>query len=169
LTPEGQRAALEVIRHHRLLETYLVTKLGYSWDEVHVEAERLQHALSESLEARIDAALGYPTRDPHGEPIPGPDLSLPRDESLPLSALRPPQRGTIFRVQDSDSELLVHLKDLGLIPGKGVEVEAYSTFDQNLTLRVAGRARSVVIGPAISNRIFIDTSNPKIQSEESSS
>ena len=167
LTPDGQRAAMEVIRHHRLLETYLVTKLGYTWDEVHVEAERLQHDLSEGLEARIDAALGYPTRDPHGEPIPGPDLSLPRDESMPLSALRPPQRGTISRVQDSDSELLVHLKDLGLVPGIVVEVKAYSAFDQNLTLKVRGRAAPVVIGPAISSRIFIDTNDPQIQSEES--
>jgi DtxR family Mn-dependent transcriptional regulator len=162
LTPEGQRAALEVIRRHRLLETYLVTKLGYTWDEVHPEAERLEHAVSGGLEARIDASLGHPSRDPHGEPIPGPDLSLPRDESLPLSALRPPQRGTISRVQDTNSELLVHLTGLGLTPGTPVVVEAYSPFDGNLTLRAEGRDQPVVIGPAISSRIFIDANESQI-------
>jgi DtxR family transcriptional regulator, Mn-dependent transcriptional regulator len=156
LTPEGINAALEVIRHHRLLETYLVTKLGYSWDEVHEEAEKLQHAISESLEAHIDASLGYPTRDPHGEPIPRPDLSMPIDYSLPLSSLRPPQSGTITRVQDTNSDLLVHLKNSGLMPGRTVKVEVYSPFDENLTLLVEDQEKSVVIGPAISSHIFVD-------------
>jgi DtxR family transcriptional regulator, Mn-dependent transcriptional regulator len=156
LTAEGLNAALEVIRHHRLLETYLVTKLGYAWDEVHEEAERLQHAISEDLEAHIDAALGYPTRDPHGEPIPRPDLSMPIDNSLPLSALRPPQSGTISRVHDTNSDLLVHLKNSGLMPGRTVKVEAYSPYDENLTLLVEDQGKNMVIGPAISSHIFVD-------------
>jgi DtxR family Mn-dependent transcriptional regulator len=166
LTPEGERAALEVIRHHRLLETYLVTKLGYTWDEVHAEAERLQHAISEELERRIDAALGHPTHDPHGEPIPRPDLSMPRDKSLPLSALRPPQHARISRVQDTDPKLLVHLSEVGLVPGTAIQVEAYSYFDENLTLLVGEKEKVVVIGPAISSRIFVETNPPQNLNKE---
>ncbi|HAV75967.1 MAG TPA: DtxR family transcriptional regulator, partial [Anaerolineae bacterium] len=89
LTRDGRRAALEVIRHHRLLETWLVQTLGYSWDEVHEEAERLEHVISEDFERRIAAALGHPLRDPHGELIPTADLKMPLEESTPLSSLRP--------------------------------------------------------------------------------
>jgi len=163
LTDTGRKAALEVIRHHRLLETYLVTKLGYSWDEVHAEAEQLQHAVSELLEARIDAALGFPSRDPHGEIIPRPDLSLPDDNSLPLLVLRPPQRCTVFRVHDSNPELLVHLEKLQLLPGSKIEVIDFSEFDQNLTLLIEGQERPVVLGVAISNRIFVEI-DPKQES-----
>src|SRR5512139_4090051 len=112
LTREGKRAALEVIRHHRLLEAWLVQTLGYSWDEVHAEAERLEHVISEDFERRIAAAMGHPTRDPHGEPIPTADLKMPSDESLPLSALRSGQSATIKRVKASDAELLRYL-DIG--------------------------------------------------------
>src|SRR5512147_2380240 len=95
LTREGKRAALEVIRHHRLLEAWLVQTLGYSWDEVHEEAERLEHVISEGFESRIAAAMGNPLRDPHGELIPTADLKMPEDDSTPLSALRPNQSGMI--------------------------------------------------------------------------
>jgi DtxR family Mn-dependent transcriptional regulator len=156
LTPEGRRAALEVIRHHRLLETYLVTRLGYSWDEVHAEAEKLEHALSEKLEQRIDASLGHPTHDPHGEPIPRPDLSLPVDTSRPLPALRPPQGGRIARVDDCNSKRLGELKRLGLVPGAEVRVKAYSAPDQKITLQVEGRKRAIVLDPAVSNCISIE-------------
>ncbi|MEN9563300.1 MAG: hypothetical protein RIR73_1544, partial [Chloroflexota bacterium] len=88
LTSAGKRAALEVIRHHRLIETWLVQTLGYSWDEVHEEAERLEHVISEDFERRIAAAMGHPTRDPHGELIPTEDLKMPVDSSTPLSSLR---------------------------------------------------------------------------------
>src|SRR5215212_7912530 len=91
LTEEGQKAALEVIRHHRLVEAWLVQTLGYSWDEVHEEAERLEHVISEDFERRIAAAMGHPVRDPHGEPIPTADLQMPLDASTPLSSLRPGQ------------------------------------------------------------------------------
>src|SRR5512138_2927124 len=89
LTRDGRKAALEVIRHHRLLEAWLVQTLGYSWDEVHAEAEQLEHVISENFEQRIAAALGHPARDPHGELIPTADLIMPLDASTPLSALRP--------------------------------------------------------------------------------
>jgi len=155
LTPAGQRAALEVIRHHRLIETYLVETLGYTWDEVHAEADRLEHVISEDFEARIAAALGNPVRDPHGELIPTVDLIMPSDELTPLSALRPPEKAVILRVRADDPALLRHLESLGLVPGVEVKAEEYSPFDQNLTVKIQGQEKSVVIGPAITDRIFI--------------
>src|SRR5215216_6519503 len=104
LTREGKKAALEVIRHHRLLEAWLVQTLGYSWDEVHEEAERLEHVISEDFERRIADAMGHPLRDPHGELIPTADLKMPFDDSTPLSALRPDQSAVIQSVQASDPE-----------------------------------------------------------------
>ena len=154
LTPAGQKAALEVIRHHRLLETYLVTMLGYSWDNVHEEACKLEHVISEELELRIAAALGHPERDPHGEPIPSQELVMPADESLPLSELRPNQKAVIVRVRANDPALLRHLEGLGLVPGANVEALAYSPFDQNLEVQVAGKI-SKVIGSVISGHIFV--------------
>ena len=117
LTAKGRRAALEVIRHHRLLETWLVRSLGYSWDEVHSEAEKLEHVISEDLEARIASELGNPVRDPHGDLIPNIDLIMPQDVTTPLSILRPPQKAVILRVKTDDVDLLRHLETLGLIPG----------------------------------------------------
>lgn len=154
LTPEGERAALEVIRHHRLLETYLVTMLGYSWDNVHEEACRLEHVISEEFEARIAAALGHPDRDPHGEPIPSPELVMPSEQSLPLSALRAGQKAEIVRVQAHDPALLRHLESLGLMPGAKLEVLTYSEFDQNIEVRVENQ-KLKVIGVAISSQIFV--------------
>jgi DtxR family Mn-dependent transcriptional regulator len=155
LTKEGRKAALEVIRHHRLLEAWLVQTLGYSWDQVHDEAERLEHVISEDFERRIAAAMGNPVRDPHGEPIPTADLKMPSDESLPLAALRPGQAATIKRVKASDAELLRYLEELGLVPGVRIEVTDYSPFDHNLTIRVA-RKSSVVLGLNITGKIFVE-------------
>ncbi len=154
LTPAGNRAALEVIRHHRLLETWLVQTLGYSWDEVHEEAERLEHVISEDFERRIAAALGNPTRDPHGELIPTEDLKMPVDDSTPLSALRPNQFATIQRVNAQDPNLLRHLDSLGLTPGIEIEVMEYSSFDNNLTVK-AGK-KSTVLGLNITTKIFVE-------------
>ena len=153
LTREGKRAALEVIRHHRLLEAWLVQTLGYSWDEVHEEAERLEHVISEDFERRIAAAMGHPVRDPHGELIPTADLKMPLDDSMPLSALRPDQTATIQRVQGSEPKLLRYLDELGLVPGVQVEVRDYSPFDHNLTIKV-GR-KSMVLGLSITSKIFV--------------
>ena len=154
LTKEGKRAALEVIRHHRLLEAWLVQTLGYTWDEVHEEAERLEHVISENFESRIAAAMGNPVRDPHGEPIPTADLTMPVDESTPLSSLRPKQKATITRVTASDKELLRYLEELDLVPGTQVEVRDYSQFDHNLTIKV-GR-KSLVLGLSITSKIFVE-------------
>jgi DtxR family Mn-dependent transcriptional regulator len=153
LTPAGKRAALEVIRHHRLLETWLVQTLGYAWDEVHEEAERLEHVISEDLEQRIAAALGHPARDPHGELIPTEDLDMPADDSTPLASLRPNQTATILRVNAHDPNLLRHLESLGLTPGIQIEVTDYSSFDNNLTVKAQNK--TTVIGLNITTKIFV--------------
>lgn len=154
LTKEGRKAALEVIRHHRLLEAWLVQTLGYSWDEVHEEAERLEHVISEDFEQRIAAAMGNPLRDPHGELIPTADLKMPLEDTTPLSALRPPQAATVKRVKASDPELLRYLEDLGLVPDTQIEVKDYSPFDHNLTVKI-GR-KSVVLGLSITSKVFVE-------------
>jgi len=123
LTDAGRRVALEMLRHHRLLETFLVEALGYSWDQVHEEAERLEHVISERFEERIAEAMGHPTHDPHGDPIPTPDLSLPNgDASVPLQDLPVGFRGTLVRVGAQDPDNLNLLRRLGLLPGSTVEV-----------------------------------------------
>ena len=154
LTKEGKKAALEVIRHHRLLEAWLVQTLGYSWDEVHEEAERLEHVISEDFERRIAAAMGHPVRDPHGELIPTADLKMPLDASMPLSSLRPKQTAAVQRIKAPDRDLLRYLEELGLIPGAQIEVTDYSPFDHNLTIKI-GR-KSFVLGLSITTKIFVE-------------
>jgi len=136
LTPAGERVALEVIRHHRLLELYLAQALGLSLDEVHSEADRLEHALSEELEARIDRSLGYPTHDPHGDPIPDAALRLDRKRLRTLASLEPGDEATIERVPDGDDELLRYLTKLALVPGKKVKLRSAEPFEGPLTVRV---------------------------------
>lgn len=155
LTPEGEHAALEVLRHHRLLESWLVQSLGYTWDEVHDEACRLEHVISEDFEARIAAALGHPTRDPHGDPIPSADLVMPDDDLTPLSALRPPQQAFIRRVIGEEPAFLRHLEELGLVPGSKIAIHSHSPFDNNLTISNEDR-ESFVIGLAITSKIFVE-------------
>jgi DtxR family Mn-dependent transcriptional regulator len=154
LTPAGRQAALEVVRHHRLLETFLHQKLGYPWDEVHAEADRLEHVLSEALEERIAVALGDPDYDPHGEPIPSRELRLPQASSLRLSELRPGQQAVIERVELSDPEALRYLGGLHLLPEACLEVLAYSPLDGNLQIRVESH-EPVTLGPRITERIYV--------------
>jgi DtxR family Mn-dependent transcriptional regulator len=136
LTPAGERVALEMIRHHRLLEQYLAQALGLSLDEVHSEADRLEHALSEELEARIDHSLGYPTHDPHGDPIPNAKLRMARGSLRTLASLEPGDEATIRRVPDGDDELLRYLAKLALVPGKKVKLRRAEPFGGPLTVRV---------------------------------
>jgi DtxR family transcriptional regulator, Mn-dependent transcriptional regulator len=137
LTEAGRRAALEVLRHHRLLERYLAETLGLPIEEVHAEADRLEHALSEELEARIDEALGFPTHDPHGDPIPSPLLELESVADRSLASLEPGERSTVTRVPDSDAELLQYLTTLSLVPGADVELRTAAPFGGPLTVRAA--------------------------------
>jgi DtxR family Mn-dependent transcriptional regulator len=143
LTPKGERVALEVIRHHRLLEQYLVKTLGLPLDAVHAEADRLEHALSEELEAEIDRSLGFPTRDPHGDPIPGPDLTLDRVQLTPLSTLEAGSKATVERIPDGDGELLRYLSKLELTPGSRLEVRESAPFDGPLTVRISGKEHAI--------------------------
>jgi DtxR family Mn-dependent transcriptional regulator len=136
LTPAGERVALEVIRHHRLLEQYLAQALGLSLDEVHTEADRLEHALSEELEARIDRSLGFPTHDPHGDPIPDRKLKLDLSKLRTLASLEPGDEATIRRVPSDDDELLRYLKTLALVPGRKVRLRSAAPFGGPLTVRV---------------------------------
>jgi DtxR family Mn-dependent transcriptional regulator len=154
LTPAGERAALQVIRCHRLLEAYLVERLGYSWDTVHEEACRLEHVISPDLERRIAADLGDPQRDPHGEPIPTALLDMPRQVSLPLSELRPPQRAVVGRVSSDEPDFLRYLAEAGLVLGAHVQVLEYTPYDHNLRLRLAEQER--VFGPAVTERVFVE-------------
>jgi len=154
LTKHGKKAALEIIRHHRLLEAWLVQTLGYSWYEVHEEAERLEHVISEDFERRIAAAMGHPLRDPHGELIPTADLNMPLDESTPLSALRPGQKARIQSVRNADDNLLRYLESQGLIPGTQIEIVDYSPFDHNLTVKAG--AKTNVLGLSVTSKISIE-------------
>jgi DtxR family transcriptional regulator, Mn-dependent transcriptional regulator len=136
LTPEGARLALEVVRHHRLLELYLAEELGMAWDRVHEEAEILEHVISEELEELIAAKLGHPTRDPHGDPIPTPDLRLEDDDSASLGALEPGAAGTFVRVSDSDPAMLRYLAERGISPGDPFEVLERQPFGGPLVVRI---------------------------------
>jgi len=153
LTPAGERMALEVVRHHRLLELYLMEALGLTWDQVHQEAERLEHHLSDELEAAIDQALGYPTRDPHGDPIPSPELLLVRDELVCLSDLEAGSMTVVRRVPDGDPELLRYLASLGLVPAEEVTVVEQAPFDGPVTVEVRGSRHA--IGRSLAARIEV--------------
>lgn len=135
LTAEGRRIAIEVMRHHRLLETYLNQALGMPWDQVHDEAEILEHHISEELEKRIASALNHPTRDPHGDPIPDEDLTLPDESTLALSELEPGENALFTRVSDSDATLLRYLAEQHLLPGTELVVEDKQPFDGPLFIR----------------------------------
>lgn len=135
LTPDGERVALEVLRHHRLLELYLAEHLGVPWDRVHEEAEALEHVLSEDLEARIAAKLGHPTHDPHGDPIPDADLVMDEGETRSLDDLAPGARGRFVRVSDSDSAMLRYLDERGVRLGDRFEVLDRQPFGGPLTVR----------------------------------
>lgn len=155
LTPEGEKVALEIIRHHRLLEAFLHKTLGFGWDEVHEEADRLEHVISEDFEERIAQILGNPRSDPHGHPIPTRDLEVPRVSGTRLSELRAGEKAVVKRVDDADPSLLRHLSDLGLKPEAMIEVINYSQFDDNLHINVEGGPDRVVLGARITGKVFV--------------
>jgi len=154
LTPAGERMALEVVRHHRLLETYLVTRLGVPWDEVHQEAEVLEHHLSEELEARIAEELGHPEFDPHGDPIPtlsGQIADVPAER---LSDMAEGTRAVVSRVSDHDPALLRYLAEQGLVPDAVVEVLGQAPFGGPLSVKVADD-RVVEIPPDAARAVHV--------------
>ena len=139
LTDAGLRVALEVIRHHRLLELYLVESLGVPWDRVHEEAEVLEHVLSEELEELIAAKLGDPTHDPHGDPIPSRELTIEEIRTESLQSLEPGARGTFARISDSDPDMLRYLAERGIAPGDELEVVERQPFGGPLFVRFGDR------------------------------
>ncbi len=153
LTESGERAALEVVRHHRLLELYLADALGYSWDEVHAEAERLEHSISEEFEARIDRALGYPTIDPHGDPIPSAEGDIQPLTHLLLADLEANVEATVDRVWDRDPEMLRYLGGLGLYPNAKVTVLERFPFGGPLRVRVLDQEH--IIGRELANAVHV--------------
>lgn len=154
LTPAGERIALRVLRHHRLLELYLTETLGFDWDEVHAEAERLEHHVSAALEARIAAALGHPTRDPHGDPIPSADGAIDAVTPTVLADLDPGDAAVISRVCDRNSEVLRYLGELGVVPGQAVAVLDKLPFGGPLQVQVGAAVH--LIGLPLAGRINVE-------------
>jgi DtxR family Mn-dependent transcriptional regulator len=151
LTEAGEKIALEVIRHHRLIETFLAEVLGMEWDQVHAEAEKWEHVLSEEVEAKISAALNHPTHDPHGSPIPAPDGSLAPNDWTPLARAAQEQqvsRLRVRRVSDNNPAVLRHLREVGLVPHAQVEVLEARPEAGVLHLRIDGEERIVGATPA---------------------
>lgn len=155
LTHDGRRAAVELVRHHRLIELFLQHALGYSVDEVDAEAERLEHSVTAEFVARIEAALGHPTHDPHGHPIPDRNLEFPASAAQRrLADVAEPGSVTIRAVDDSDAERLRYLAGLGLLPGNSAEVLHIGPFEGPLTLRIRGR--HVTIGRELARHLMVD-------------
>lgn len=153
LTPAGRRMALEVIRHHRLLELYLVEALGLPWDQVHDEAERLEHVLSEGLEERIAEVLGHPVADPHGDPIPTKEGEVEEPLYLPLSDLAPGATAVIKRVGDQDPAKLRYLGTLGLFPQSQVRMVEKAPFGGPMFLEVG--ATRFALGGELARQIYV--------------
>jgi DtxR family Mn-dependent transcriptional regulator len=153
LTKSGRRAALRTIRRHRVIEAYLTRALGMPWDRVHDEAERLEHAASDELVDRMAAAIGEPTTDPHGAPIPTREGTLEEPPLRTLAEIRVGERVSVQRVGDRDPGQLRYLAELGITPGRQVEVVSRAPFDGPIELRVGRGTRS--IGPALARQILV--------------
>jgi DtxR family Mn-dependent transcriptional regulator len=152
LSREGRRIALRILRRHRLIEAYLVAHLGYTWDTVHTEAERLEHAVSDTLVERMAQVLGDPLEDPHGDPIPGADGSLTELVYVPLADLEAGEKAEIRRVDTSDAERLRYLGVEGLTPGTLIRVSSRAPFEGPVTVRVD--RRDVVLGVELAAQVL---------------
>jgi DtxR family Mn-dependent transcriptional regulator len=156
LTEAGRRAALRTIRRHRVIEAYLAKALGYAWDGVHAEAERLEHAASDELVDRMAAAIGEPLTDPHGHPIPSRDGVIDERRHRTLSDLAAGQRSRVMRVSDDDPELLRYLAKIGIRPGVVVTLAERAPFDGPLSLRIGRGGGVAQVGPALASRVTVD-------------
>ena len=154
LTPAGRRAALRTLRRHRVIEAYLTSALGYSWDRVHDEAERLEHAASDELIDRMAAAIGEPETDPHGAPIPTREGTLQEERALvPLSALPVGDTARVEQVSDESGERLRYFAELGIVPGATIQVTAREPFEGPIAIRVESADRAV--GPALAAQVMV--------------
>ncbi len=158
LTEDGRRIALEVIRHHRLIESFLADALGMSWDRVHAEAEVLEHVISEDLEELIAAKLGHPTVDPHGDPIPSADLELQEPPTARMESMEPGDEGLFVRVSDSDPEMLRYLADRGIAPGERFTVRDRQPFGGPLFVLFAGGEHA--IGGELARAMRVELQQP---------
>ena len=153
LTNAGRRAALRMVRRHRLIEAYLVHFLGYGWDTVHAEAERLEHAVSDTLVERMAAALGHPVADPHGDPIPDADGAIHEPACTPLAEMSVGDTAEIRRVDERDAERLRYLASLGLVPGASVTLRDRQPFGGPVTVEASGEPH--VIGPELAQVVLV--------------
>ncbi len=153
LTEPGEKVALEIIRHHRLLELYLKEVLGYSWQQLHEEAEHLEHHISEDFERKIEEMLGFPTHDPHGDPIPTREGEMGQAPGFPLANVAAGDTVVVRRVSDEDVDLLHYLEELGLMPGRSVRVIKKAPFDGPLTLHIGEREE--IVGQAVARSVFV--------------
>ena len=153
LTQEGSVAAAELVRHHRLLELFLVQVMGFPLDQVDAEAEQLEHAVSEAFEARMDEILGHPTEDPHGDPIPSKTGTVATRRAQPLSQLPPGQQAIVQRVNDDDPDLLRYLASLGLVPGALVRMESVTPYGDVYTLQIGESTHAV--GGMVTSQVLV--------------
>jgi DtxR family Mn-dependent transcriptional regulator len=154
LTPKGKGIALEILRHHRLVESYLAEALGVPWDQVDAEAEKLEHVLSDDLEARMDAFLGHPKIDPHGAPIPTVNGHIPSSASRRLTDLAPGQSAVIASVSDHDPEMLRYFAEIGIALKRELQVVDIASLEGRITLRLGGE--NLVLGCEVAQYIFVD-------------
>lgn len=162
LTEQGRLAALQLIRRHRLLEVFLIQVMGFTWDQVDAEAHRMEHAISSAFEDRMDALCGYPTRCPHGDPIPAKDGTLPPDPSVPLLSLTPGQTGILRRVTARDPRALRYLARLALTPGRRVRLVDVAPFNGPVTLEILDNDNGqspqdpVILGQELAAHLYVE-------------
>jgi DtxR family Mn-dependent transcriptional regulator len=155
LTDAGREIALEVLRHHRLVELYLMEALGFSWDEVHEQADILEHVISEKLEERMAAVLNYPEFDPHGDPIPSKEGVMTIVNNKPLSRLEEGETAVVSRIpDDTNGKLLRYLAGLGLVPGAKLNVTQIAPFEGPMTLEINGKP--VIIGQKVAEAVLVE-------------
>jgi len=156
LTDSGRRLALQLLRRHRLIEQFLVEKLNYTWEEVHAEAEELEHVISEKFEEHLSVLLGDPQFDPHGDPIPDRDLNFPLSDTMSLSSLPVDQVAVVRRVKINQSDLLSYLSQQGIIPGAKIKIQSRNPYDETLQLCVGDEEALYALGPEISELIYVE-------------
>lgn len=166
LTKQGRVFAVEMIRRHRLIETFLVESLGYRWDQVHDEAEHLEHAVSDFMVERLDEFLGYPTRDPHGDPIPSADGRVRNLDAHSLTEFGTGRRVVIERISDSDPELLKYFHKNGLVVGALLDVAEGAPFSEALEIRVVGATQPVSLGRSATDALFVSPADASQPSSE---
>ena len=158
LTEAGREVALEILRHHRLIELYLSKALGYRWDEVDAEADRLEHVISEEFEDKIDEVLGFPTTDPHGAPIPTKEGDIERFDYLRLTDVAEGKSVVIGQVNDQDPEMLRYMASLGIRPGVEIEVRKKAPFNGPIEIQLSGGERQA-LGVEVAGHIFVTLSD----------